>query len=430
MAVASFVAVNYAFNQIPEVPVSVDAKPVAGSREPTNWLIIGSDSRAGIAADTPFFNDGPDGVGGSRADVIIIVQLDPDRPGPVLLALPRDLLVDLPCDTFGDLNKINAALNGCDDPGDEATGEELMLETVRQVTGLDIHHYAEVDFAGFQAIIEAVGGIEYCFPYPARDNNSGLFVAEAGCQTLDGAQALAFVRSRHYEEEIETGQWVETSQGDLARINRQQQVLFALFGKLQGFSSVTNFRAIVNSVGDSLTIDSELGLTEAIDLAWDLRDLQAEDIVSVVPPTELGAYGELSVLFEVQPEAERLYAALRAGDPIPDVIDRSLINITLLNGSGRDDLAPIVAQQLAEAGFTVLGTDDATSPYTTTQVLRRPADAFAAQMVLAELQAGTIVDDAEVETSGNVLVILGADYPTVVPGAVRLDETTSTTGAP
>ena len=417
----SYAALNYAFNQIERTPITGLAPQPDEPGEPQNWLLVGSDSRENLEDLTGFGQ-----AAGSRADVIIIVQFDPDRSGPVMLALPRDLLVELPCRDFGVKNRINAALQGCREDGNEQSGQELIVNAVTAVTGIAIHHYVEIDFSGFQRIVDAAGGVQHCFPHPARDAKSGLDIPAAGCRVLDGAEALAFVRSRHYEEQID-GAWRSTSTGDLARIDRQRDILFSLFGKVKSFSSIGNFSSLANSVGDAVILDDSLSLNEAIGLAWDSRNIQPENLFSFTPATVLTSYEGLSVLVEVRPDAENLYAALRTGGPLENLLDPRNIRVQILDGSGQDGKGRALAEALATFGFQVSAVD-ASGVVTTTQVLSRPADAPAARLVLERLAVGVAGAVAEAPIDGDVQVILGADYPDI-PAAFSASGTETTEGA-
>ena len=115
----------------------------------------------------------PTGEGG-RSDTIMILRRDPDN-GASLLSIPRDLWV--PIAGTGDDGKINWAYIG---------GPRRLAETITQALGIPIHHYVEVDFAGFQRLVDEIGGVEICVEYAAEDTNSGL-VLQPGCQTLDGS---------------------------------------------------------------------------------------------------------------------------------------------------------------------------------------------------------------------------------------------------
>jgi LCP family protein required for cell wall assembly len=168
-----------------------------------NFLIVGSDLREETDES------------GSRSDSIMILRRDP-AGGAALLSIPRDLWV--PIAGTGDSGKINWAFNG---------GGPRLTETITQALGIPIHHYIEIDFDGFSRLVDSFGGVDICIPNPAQDTGSGLSVP-GGCQTLHGPQALAFVRSRHYEEWIDDeGDWVPDGKNDLGRIERQQAFIRA-----------------------------------------------------------------------------------------------------------------------------------------------------------------------------------------------------------
>ena len=125
------------------------------------------------------------------------------------MSIPRDLWVEIV--GTGRSQRINTAYND---------GPERLAATVSESLGIPIHHYVEVDFQGFKNIIDEIGGIEICVDLAARDANSGLEI-QPGCNILDGTMALAYARSRHYEEWDGTD-WVEDPRADLGRIERQQ----------------------------------------------------------------------------------------------------------------------------------------------------------------------------------------------------------------
>ena len=105
-------------------------------------------------------------------------------------------------------------------------GPPLMVQTIRENLGIEVNHYVEVDFVGFIEMVDDLGGIEMTFPYPARDAKSGSRV-DAGTQILDGEQALAYARSRKYQE-YQNDTWVSVDAGDLGRTQRQQEVVRAI----------------------------------------------------------------------------------------------------------------------------------------------------------------------------------------------------------
>ena len=112
------------------------------------------------------------------------------------------------------------------------------LRRSRPRTGIPIHHYVEIDFAGVGAVVDSLGGVTLDFDYPGRDGKSG-FRTEAGRHTLNGEEAVAYARSRHYEI-LKNGSWTSTPGGDIARTGRQQEILIALFSQATSPSSAFN----------------------------------------------------------------------------------------------------------------------------------------------------------------------------------------------
>jgi LCP family protein required for cell wall assembly len=223
--------------------VTAALSPLPGGGQPVTVLLVGSDRREGLdVADDRFGLPGT--VAGERADALVLVQVP--AAGPLrALSLPRDLLVDL--DGFGP-QKLAAAL--------DLGGSRLLVRAVRSVTGLPVHHYAAVDFAGFAAAVDRLGGVVVEFPAPARDPYAGLDVG-AGRQRLDGDGALAFVRARNLEE-WRGGEWVPAGGGDLGRIERQHRLLQAGLAEAARLPAVSTARWLA-AVGPHLTVDARLG---------------------------------------------------------------------------------------------------------------------------------------------------------------------------
>ena len=184
----------------------------------TNWLLVGSDSREGLTkAERKELSTGKD-EGSQRTDTLMLVHID-DSGKPTLISLPRDSYVTIPAHVGLDgaviedrKNKINTAYG--------KGGAPLLVETVERNTGLRIDHYMEIGFKGIRDITDAVGGVNMCIPADVTDKNSGLNLL-AGCQELDGKDALAYVRMRYADPK-----------GDLGRVERQQQYLSSLMKKV------------------------------------------------------------------------------------------------------------------------------------------------------------------------------------------------------
>jgi LCP family protein required for cell wall assembly len=237
----------------------------------TNYLMVGSDTREGVEGGEGGITDGEFPTG-QRSDTMVILHTGGD--GTKLLSVPRDLLVEI-ADT-GETGKINGAFNG---------GAPRLIQTISDNLDIPIHRYVEVDFVSFGGLVDALGGITVDFPNPAFDPNTGLMITEAGPQELNGEQALQYVRSRHYHEVINGVDQGEDPTADLGRIERQQAFLRAVFDKLGNTKNPITLARTLSSTADGLRIDDEMGLFDAIRLAWTLRGgLNPEPLVLPTVP--------------------------------------------------------------------------------------------------------------------------------------------------
>ena len=247
---------------IDEVSASAVTAPPTPEGEFTSFLIVGSDK------------------GGSRADVIILTMIPSGDEPPLMVSLPRDLYLPNRC--FQNYSRINANLAGC---GDDVNGPTLLALAVEDFTGVPVDHFALFDFEGFENIIDEVDGVEICLTYAVRDSRSDLDLP-AGCTVANGEQALAWVRSRHTQEYVD-GRW-RTMPGvsDLTRNQRQQEVILAMVEKARSFASPNDLTAKVASLTDFFTFDDQLGLPEAISIAWGLREVSLERVYRIEIPVK------------------------------------------------------------------------------------------------------------------------------------------------
>jgi LCP family protein required for cell wall assembly len=208
--------------------------------------------------------------------------------GTALLSLPRDLLIDDPC--TGSQLRLNTLLEGC---GEAVNGPTLLMLGVAGLIGHEVDHFAMVDLAGFQAAVDAIGGYEICVENAVRDSKSNLELP-AGCTMASGEQTLAWLRSRATQELTAEGWRVIPGVSDLARNERQRGFLIDMMGRLSDFTSPQAMAATARTVAPYVTVDSGLGLTDAVDIAWTMRGLGTGDVLELTVPvrfhtTEQGA---------------------------------------------------------------------------------------------------------------------------------------------
>ncbi len=360
-------------------------------RAAVTFLIIGSDSREGVEDLEGNFGSAV----GRRADVIMLLKLYPDENRAQVLSLPRDLKVEI--EGHG-TNKINAAY--------AFGGGELMVKTVQSATGLPINHYLEVDFAGFAAIVDQLGGVTLTFPYPARDLKSG-FRADAGTQRLNGSMALAYARSRHYQEFID-GSWTSIDASDIGRTRRQQQLILAMLAEIKRPSTLADAAGLVEALAGYVTVDATLGQGDILDLAWSLRGLDASTIESETLPTYGKTIDGRSYQLPKEPESSAVLAAFAAGEPL-QFHQEGPIRVRVLNGNGVAGAAAAMADQIQGNGIEVVDVGDAErNDFSTTEIIARSdklelARAVAEQIGFGEVVPGTVPDSVD------VIVIVGRD---------------------
>jgi LCP family protein required for cell wall assembly len=241
----------------------------AGDRPPrgkgTTYLIVGSDSRDGLSEQAKEELHAGGG-GGSRTDSMMLLHTG--AHGTTMVSLPRDSWLTIP--SYLDprtgkrhrpaKDKLNAAYS--------LGGAGLLVRTIELNTGIRIDHYAEIGFGGFVGVVNAVGGVDMCVDRDIRDEKSGLDLTK-GCHTLDGDQALAFVRQRHQE-----------AQGDLGRSRNQRKFLAALAQKAATPGTALNpFRTypLLGAALDTLVVDEDTDPRTLVSLFRAMRSVSSGD---------------------------------------------------------------------------------------------------------------------------------------------------------
>jgi LCP family protein required for cell wall assembly len=281
------------WNDVGRVDLGNALTPASG--DTVNYLLVGSDSRAGISASTPNAGAIGPGVQGQRADTIIVLRVSPDKAE--MMSIPRDLWVTNAA--TGRKGKINGAYN---------QGPANLVRTVTSSLGIPINHYIEVNFVSFGDIVDAMGGITIDFAHPAFDKNSGLNIIASGPVRLDGTTALAYVRSRHYTEVI-NGKPVPDPTADLGREARQQQFIRTVLSDVGSTRNPITLAQIVRAGTAGMRVDTTFGLGDAWSLA---RHLEGSQPTTVVLPTKPANKGAAAVLELDQPAATAVLAQFGA----------------------------------------------------------------------------------------------------------------------
>jgi LCP family protein required for cell wall assembly len=271
---------------------SVALPAFSGSSAGQNWLIVGSDSRKGLTTQQIVQDHVGFDFGTSDSDSLMLLHMGTGRP--VLISIPRDSYVPIP--GHGD-NKINSAL--------AFGGPPLLVQTVENVTGLRIDHYMGIGFGGLVSVVNQVGGVNICLPTALHDYDSGVNL-KAGCQTLNGTQALAFVRDRH-----------SFADEDLQRIEDQRAFLSALLKKATGPGVYLNpFTALPfgSAAASAISVDQGTNLYDLVQAAMALRDPQT----GTVPIANANYYTSAGDAVQWNStEALELFNDLKNGQTIP-----------------------------------------------------------------------------------------------------------------
>ena len=421
-----------------------------------NFLLVGSDSRAGASGAVGAGTESQ--VSGARSDTTMVAHIPADRSRVVIVSFPRDLQVDLPpCDRW---NNDTASYTSEVVPPQQGVklneayfegGPKCITKMVQQLSGLNINHFLGVDFAGFQSMVDAVGGVQVCTEEPLRDTTLGTVLAQAGTQTIDGQQALNYVRARHV---------VGDPTSDYGRIKRQQRFLASLLRASASTGTLLNpvkLKGLIDAVTRS-TFGEGIGVADLLTLGRSLQGVPPGRVTFVTAPTtgEANPAGN-EVLLDAANAA--LFQTIRAGLPLPGetaapaptttaapttpaappalaALAPADVSFVVRNASSTKGLAAAVAAELATHGFRTTSTGSTASAGAGTTVRYSPGAEAAAGTLASALPGATL--EATPGLGATVELVLGSDVrgtttaptPTGSPLPPGLTPTTPTTSAP
>ncbi|MEU6542566.1 LCP family protein [Streptomyces sp. NPDC046859] len=277
-------------------------RPSAAVRGAQNVLVIGSDSRAGDG-NRRYGRD----AGTERSDTTILLHLSADHRRATAVSIPRDLMVDLPgCrrKDGGRSRPVFAMFNQAFQVG----GSACTIRTVERMTNIRVDHHVVVDFHGFKEMVDAVDGVEICLAKPIHDKAARLRLP-AGKVTLDGEQALGYVRAR---KSLGNG-------SDTGRMERQQRFLAALVHKVRSNDVLLNpvrLYPVLDAATSSLTTDPALASLRGLyDFVRSVRDIPTGRVQFLTVPRESYVYNANRDQL-VEPDAQRLFERLRLDRPV------------------------------------------------------------------------------------------------------------------
>lgn len=420
-----------AVNRTDAIPADGNAD-TSGSGEAMNLLLVGNDSRVSLSEEQlAELNAGEDS--GTNTDTMILVHIPADGSKASFVSFPRDSYVDIPGHGQDKLNSAYA-YGERDAPADatdaerQSAGAQLLVQTISQLTGLQIDHYAEVDLLGFFQLSSIVGGVEVNLCQAVDDSYYSGAVFPAGVQTISGADALKFVRQRH-----------GLPRGDFDRIIRQQVYIAGVLRNILSENVLFDLgkqRELADAAGGALTVDQGLNL---FDLAAQMQSITAGAIdFQTIPYVGDAEDPQGRYILQLQDEdtLHAFFADLSA-DPqapapstaeAPDTVAPADVTVDVYNGSGTSGLAASAAEQLTAAGFAVSSTGNADSDaYTLTEIRYAEGDAALANTLAAAIPGASTAqsDDA---APGTVQLVLGSDFAGVGQAVEAPASTTAASG--
>ncbi|MEU6244545.1 LCP family protein [Streptomyces sp. NPDC047024] len=275
-----------------------------------NLLVLGSDSRSGANAALHTGN-----VSGARSDTALVIHIPEGRKKAVAISIPRDTLVTRPECTTRSGKQLPAAHRVMFNSVYSVAGPACVVKTVEQMSGVRLDHFVEIDFAGFQGLVDAIGGVPVTVDRDIHDSSSGLDL-KAGTTRLTGTQALEFVRTRHG---IGDG-------SDLGRIGLQQKFLISLLSEIKKqdlLGSPTKAYTVADKLTESLTTDSGLdSLTKLAEFSRSMNGVDPATMDTIMLPVRYDTQDPNRVV-AAEPQAKELWQAVRADKAIPESARKS-----------------------------------------------------------------------------------------------------------
>ncbi|HET9187762.1 MAG TPA: LCP family protein [Acidothermaceae bacterium] len=377
-----------------------------------NVLLVGSDSRSGAGDQFAQAPSGQEQVIGQRSDTVILAHLAKGHQKATLVSLPRDSWINIPAYTDAKgvahpahMDKLNSAFS--------LGGAPLLVNTVQQLTGVHIDHYVEIDFAGFQNMVNSLGGVDVCLARPAHDVNTGINLS-AGNHHLDGQEALAFVRQRY-----------GLPLGDIDRIKRQQAFLASMLRKVESAGTLANplkLNAFIDALTKSVTVDSGLSAAGLGKLALKLKGISSGNVVLTTMPLS-GFAKEAGQDVDVvdQAKSQALFQSLiddnaggssQASAPAASgpTVAPSTVHVKVFNGAGIQGLAARASSDLAKLGFVIDGAPGNRGAGATTTVINyNPSQAAQARTLQAAIPGGATLQENG-QLGAELELVLGSSY--------------------
>ncbi|GAA4118069.1 hypothetical protein GCM10022415_16570 [Knoellia locipacati] len=388
------------------------------ARGPLNILLIGSDVREGEGNES--YGNG-DWEPGQHSDTNILMHISGDRKSVTMVSIPRDSMVPAPVDCNGDAPEDQWRVHQWNQNFNTG-GPGCVIRTLEGNTDIFINHFAVVDFSGFKGMVDALGGVPVCTPF-AIDDPKAKFTLSAGRHTLDGEQALGYVRTR---KSLGDG-------SDIQRIKRQQAFLSSVAQQATDTKLLLRPDKLLRFLGaatSSLQMDPDFGLGPMKDIAESIKGIGVDKIQFVTVPTEV--YPKDLNRVQWAPEAQELWESIRSdrelGAPTPTpsptsteplTVSPDAVRVQVVNSSGVVGLAKQAVAGLRVQGFAEVTSSNGDAVVKGATVEYSGDRAEAARTVAAAFPGAT-VKKSEAALGTLIRVTLGTGSPDVVEVPNRL----------
>jgi LCP family protein required for cell wall assembly len=390
--------INGVFNSDTALQQVLAGQKASAPGEPFYMVLMGSDTRKGESQQ--------------RSDTLIVARVDPKNKKIAMISIPRDSRVAIPGKWTTKINA--AAVYG---------GPTLVIKTVKQITGLPITHFVNLNFAGFSDVVDAIGGVWVDVPFDIYDTQASAYgkayaTVKKGYQKLDGKHALTFVRTRH-----------TMADSDYGRMRNQQAFIKALASQALSLSNVFNASSIIDAVASN--IDTDLTPAELADLVLQFKGMAKDGIDSQTAPSAPKYMDGVSYVILDEPKLHTMIDRMKQGlSLVPkaegsttptSTVKPSEVKLTVRNGAGVSGLGKQGTDFFTSKGFTVSETGNMTQyVYGRTLIVYDKGHEKQANFVRETLGFGDVLPSAGMYTFATpVMVVIGKDWKNPVTGSVK-----------
>jgi polyisoprenyl-teichoic acid--peptidoglycan teichoic acid transferase len=392
--------INGVFNSDPALQQALAGAQATAPGDPFYMVLMGSDTRKGEAQ--------------ARSDTLILARIDPQKKKIALISIPRDSKVAIPGEWTTKINA--AAVYG---------GPALVIKTLKELTGLPITHFVNLNFNGFRDVVDAIGGVWIDVPFDIYDTKASYYGAKyatvkKGYQKLDGRHALTFVRTRH-----------TMADSDYGRMRNQQAFIKALGQQALSLSNVFNASSIINAIASNL--DTDMTPAQLADLVLQFKGMGKDGIDTATAPSAPKYVGGISYVIIDETKFHEMIDRMKKGLALEpkatgtasttptETVKPADVKLTIRNGAGVSGLGKQCTDFFTGKGFAVAETGNmAKYVYGRTLVVYQKGSEAKANFVRETLGFGDVLPSAGMYTfTTPVMVVIGKDWKNPVTGSVK-----------